>query len=359
MRRITLLLLGIALSGAELSAQIGLHTGEADNPAARSCEMRIKALTSQVTAIANRVLSLTSESIAENKAIYGDIERLRRERLALSRKMSACRPPACTQMLESQARGLDSRITALERQAQRNLQNRLDMLNNQRNNLERMASSLMASPDCMAPQQATPGRSRAPTAAAEKVPATEAEEKTPIKRAVDIKNNTKEEDARKLDCSGLIGKIYPELARDKMIKEIKDCPIGAKGCECAPQARPCSRSSQKQYEYLRRQGRIEQDITKIENGDVLFLKESDLIAHVVLLKNKKPDEDGECTEAYCPVKAIYTSAGDPIKDGRLLFEGRCYSWCTIGKRSFNRETKKYECRHGRLREQCFVGGGAP
>ncbi|MDQ7772057.1 MAG: hypothetical protein RDU13_00895 [Elusimicrobiales bacterium] len=350
----------LAVFSAELAAQTGLHTGERQEPDAASCEKRVAGLQRQISSLANQALSQTADTIAENKAIYKDIEVKRRERMNLSQKAVSCRNAACPRMIETQSRSLDSQISELERRAQANFEKRLNALNRQREALEKMVMSLQASPDCMAPGRARPAGvpGQIPAAADKEDAGTEAKGSSAVKRAMEIIANTGKEKAKALDCSGLVGTIYPELGRDKMIKAVKDCPEGAGGCECAPEARPCSRHSQKQYEHLRRLGRIKTDITKISEGDVLFFKEEEQVVHVVIA-DRKSKKSGRCTKADCPMSFIYTSKGDPFKQRELKLEDGCYSWCTSRPKIFNKEKNMWECAAGASRKQCFVGGGTP
>ncbi|HNT97147.1 MAG TPA: hypothetical protein PKK31_02645 [Elusimicrobiales bacterium] len=340
-------------------AQTGLHVGERQDPAAASCEKRIAGLQRQIGSLANQALSQTADTIAENKAIYKDIESKRRERMKLSQKAVSCRNTACSRMIETQSRSLDSQISELERRAQANFEKRVNALNRQREALEKMAISLQASPDCMAPGRARPAGvpGQIPAAADKEDAGTEAKGSSAVKRAMEIMANAGVKEAKALDCSALVGKIYPGLGRDKMIRAVKDCPYGAEDCECAPEARPCSRLSQKQYEYLRRLGRIKTDITKISEGDVLFFKEGDEIVHVVTA-DRKSKKSGECTTSYCPMEAIYTSAGDVIKKNTLHMYKGCYRLCT-GRIVKDEKTNEKRCVGGEWASQCLAGGGAP
>jgi len=129
-------------------------------------------------------------------------------------------------------------------------------------------------------------------------------------------------------------------------------------------AMPCIKRSQKQYEYLSREGKIVDDITQIKPMSVLYFeevvgKENDKgkkeIVHTVLFeyygRKGEPVESSKCTPDYCPIVVVSTSKGKPVEEKSIPLKNGCYSYCPTKR-------IKGKCPVSE-KEQCFVGGGIP
>jgi hypothetical protein len=91
-----------------------------------------------------------------------------------------------------------------------------------------------------------------------------------------VKGGSKEN--KELDCSGFIGKVYDELSSENLNDKVKGyneekCNKGDKSYCCSNRAKPCDKRSQKQYEYLLREGKIVDDITQIKPMSALYFEE--------------------------------------------------------------------------------------
>jgi hypothetical protein len=174
---------------------------------------------------------------------------------------------------------------------------------------------------------------------------------------------------KELDCSGFIGKVYDELSSENLNDKVKGyneekCNKGDKSYCCSNRAKPCDKRSQKQYEYLLREGKIVDDITQIKPMSALYFeevigkendKEKKEIVHTVLFeyygKKGEPVESSKCTPDYCPIVVVSTSKGKPVEEKSIPLKNGCYSYCPTKR-------IKGKCPVSE-KEQCFVGGGIP
>jgi hypothetical protein len=352
------------------------------------CELKRNTLNRRINIIVRQMIEAPKKTEVINKPLEGKRKNLEMDKQRLEQQLSRCKDERCRKIIEGQIEQKVSQIKEIDRKEEENYNRLINILEIQRKSLESSLTQLENSPECSEKFNSKDSyEEKKDLDLSEKKDKKEYER---IKETLDavvmaeyksvdefdkavgavlnsseyvMKGYSKEN--KELDCSGFIGKVYDELSSENLDDKIKvyneeNCNKGDKSYCCSDKAMPCDKRSRKQYEYLSREDRIVDDITKLKPMSALYFEENGKVVHTMLFEyygskdnsnSSNLSKEIKCTPDYCPIVVVSTSKGKPVEEKGLLLINGCYPYSV------------QQCKNGKCeviwKKQCFVGGGIP